>query len=485
MDTQTEQKLVQAIYDRIYDMLTYSPGGGRAPAFNRQTTLLQLQQPGQALNPDDFDNAVSPTHPQGDLLASENFSRMVDPVPALDPVYRPTTVGVEKTYGAIINGANSLTEPSQKQVDLYNKAFAYLNTTTEITAFDGTKSTQTGPSQILQTYQTNQLAYLTALSNFRLAFLSYDLSKREDQQKWQAQAPVLQAAVDQSYNNWRNQGAAQVEQAQNVLATSINDSVRNIIADNQKVYAQTELTGQFQGDDSWHLSYGLPSNWGDPNPQTVKKLYAHYELSSSNLTVSSNSDFTSYGGGASFSLGLWSVGGGYEHSEGQQRYHMDATNIHLSMDICVVQIKRPWLNGLLFNTSNWFTNAFHRGGISTGNLRDGINNPLKLLPVSFVVARNIRISGNFSQQDLKIATSHDSGGGSIGWGPFSIGGRYSHDKSSRTFTSQVDNGTIVVPGMQIIAWVNQIVPFSPPNEAPANGRVGFVHDITAPFALTV
>jgi hypothetical protein len=270
MDAQTEQKLMQAMYDRIYDMLTYSPGSGRAAAFNAQTTLLQLQQPGQALNPDDYANAVSPSHPTGDLLASENFSRLVDPVPTIDAVYRPTTVSVDNTYGAIINSANALTEPSEKQVDLYNKAFAYLNTTTEITAFDGSKSKQTGPSQILQTYQTNQLAYLTALSNYRLAFLGYDLSKHDDQQKWQAQAPVLQAAVDQAYNNWRNQGAAQVEQAQNVLATSINDGVRSIISENQQTYKNTQLAGQFQGDSSWHLSYGMPSNWGDPNPQTVK-----------------------------------------------------------------------------------------------------------------------------------------------------------------------------------------------------------------------
>jgi hypothetical protein len=465
MDAQSEQRLMQAMYDRIFDMLTYSPGGGRGPAFNAQTTLLQLQQPGQALNPADFANTVTPTHPMGDLLASENFSRLVDPVPAIGAVYRPTVVGVEETYGAMINSANSSTQPTQSQVDQYNKAYAYLNTTTEITAFDGSKSTQTGPSQILQAYQINELAFKKSVSDYRLAFLSYDLSNRADQQKWQAQAPVLEAAMNQTYNNWRNQGATQVEQAQNVLATTINDGVRSIIANSQSLFSQTQLVGQFQGDKPWHLSYGMPSNWGDTNPQTVDKLYAHYELSTSNLSVSSSSNFTSYGGGAGFSLGLFSIGGSYEHAEGQTHRHMDATNIFLEMDICIVQIIRPWLNGLLFSASHWFTNAFKRGGISTANLTDGVNCPMKLIPVAFVVAQNVKITGNFSQQDVDTAMSRNSGGGSVGWGPFSIGGHYSHSQSSSTFTSSVAGGTITVPGMNIIAWVSQIVPFCPPNDA--------------------
>ena len=485
MDSQAEQRLMQAMYDRIYDMLTYSPGPGRGPIFSKQTTLLQLATMGAGLNPANFANAVSPAHPTGDLLSSENFSRLVDPVPAIGALYNTTTVNVESTYGQMINGANVTTDPVPAQVAKYEQAFKYLNTTTEITAFDGTKTTQTGPSQILQTYQTNQLAYQTAVSNFRLAFLSYDMSKPSDQQKWQAQAGVLQAAMDQAYNNWRNQGAAQVEQAQNVLATTINDGARSVIADAQRIYAQSTMAGQFQGDTSWHLSYGMPSNWGDPNPITVKKLFAHYDISTSNLNTSSSSDFTSYGGGAGFSLGLFSIGGSYDHSTSHQRFHMDATDIHVSMDICVVQIVRPWLNGLVFNTSHWYNNAFNRGGISTGNLLDHVTTPMKLIPTAFVVARNIVISGNFSQSDMSRFTQHDSAGGSFGWGPFQIGGHYSRDKSGQTFSSTVVPGKVTVPGMQIIAWVSQIVPFCPPNDAPGNHFNVVVHDVAHPFMHAV
>ena len=54
-----------------------------------------------------------------------------------------------------------------------------------------------------------------------------------------------------------------------------------------------------------------------------------------------------------------------------------------------------------------------------------------------------------------------SAGGSVGWGPFSLGGSYSRAKGSSSFNSTSNGQSITVPGMQIIAFVNKMVGKAP------------------------
>ena len=87
---------------------------------------------------------------------------------------------------------------------------------------------------------------------------------------------------------------------------------------------------------------------------------------------------------------------------------------------------------------------------------------MPLLPTSFVVARKVKISANWSKADWALITSKTSGGGGFGIGPFSISGSYAHSSSKQTFTSAMAGGTITVPGVQIIGFISQVVPYCPP-----------------------
>jgi hypothetical protein len=48
-----------------------------------------------------------------------------------------------------------------------------------------------------------------------------------------------------------------------------------------------------------------------------------------------------------------------------------------------------------------------------------------------------------------------------GWGPFAVKGSYGRSESGRDFTSQDDGQSLVVPGMQALAFINQLVPKAP------------------------
>lgn len=47
-----------------------------------------------------------------------------------------------------------------------------------------------------------------------------------------------------------------------------------------------------------------------------------------------------------------------------------------------------------------------------------------------------------------------------------MSGSYSHSSSKDYHKSTFDGGTLTIPGIQIIAWVSEITPASPPENAP-------------------
>jgi hypothetical protein len=77
-----QQRLMKALYDALY--VAFAPGGEARPDL---APYLSLSLPGTALEADLFAGARSLRRPQGSVGALEAFSRLVDPAPALSPVY--------------------------------------------------------------------------------------------------------------------------------------------------------------------------------------------------------------------------------------------------------------------------------------------------------------------------------------------------------------------------------------------------------------
>ncbi|PCI95925.1 MAG: hypothetical protein COB15_11650 [Flavobacteriales bacterium] len=459
MEANQEKKLLQSLYDRIFEAVTYSPDG-KSGNFDPDTTLIQLSK-NEAINPVDFQNQVSPNKPNGNLNAAEQFSAMVDTVPAVQADYSPSTVILSKTYQEIVDGANTKAEVNPEQKQTYNAAYDFLNTQKSIPNFDGPDTETTVPSEIAQTYNNNQQAYVTAVCGYRVAQNGYDLSIPKDQREWQAVAPKLQLNIDQAWNTWNQEGKANVERAKNAMAATINDVTSAIISDSQKAVAPENWKAAGPAGQPWLLSYALPSDWASGSVGSTK-----FSLKSSALNTQTDSKFTSYGGGASWSGGLWSVGGSFNHSEGEDSFHMDANDIEIKANLTVVRVMRPWMNSLLFRTKGWWLNDQPVDGISNGTLEGNSNGMLPLMPTAFVVMSDVEITADFSSEDKKHIESATSGSTSVGWGPFSIGGHYSHSESHDSFKSTLDSGTIKIPGMQIVAWVSEVTPASAPMAEP-------------------
>jgi len=119
----------------------------------------------------------------------------------------------------------------------------------------------------------------------------------------------------------------------------------------------------------------------------------------------------------------------------------------ISVEVCLVHLRRPWLADGLLNLNGWFVPMVTKGSFSDGT-GPGNSTPLAVLPIACVFIRNLAIKARWSDED-KAHTETSSH-----LGVFALLGR-SFDQNSATLT---------VEGMQAIAWICQPMPVLPPQD---------------------
>lgn len=459
MDEKKELDLMQGLYDRLYDMVTYVPKD-KIAGFSDQTTLFQMVSVGIPINPDDYANQFSPVNPNGSMNTAEFFSALVDAKPNPQSIYVRGTESIESIYSNIINFANTKQTYDEKQLDLYNKAKAFLEQEVEIADYFGNKTKQTQHTPIYKSYIDNRTSYVIAVSSYRNAYNNYNLDKIEDQRSWQANEPMLRLAVENSFNTWRSNGAAQVEDALSAIDTSINNATAGILFQEKQNFKNSELASSIGAGKPWHLSYASPSNWTD----TEAPIFTSLKLGSRSVNLSKNSNFEKYGGKTTFKKGLWSHSVSGEHKNEEENYHLNSGTLEISLDLAVVNIMRPWFNSSIFKIHGWTNDAYKDdGSISSGKFDDR-NAALPLVPTGMVVVKNLVIKGDFKDKDKDLIAKSTTGQADIGIGPFKIGGSYESGGKTYKMNSKYENGELSIPGMQIIGFISEVIPFSPKAE---------------------
>ena len=469
MTPEQEKKLLQAMYDRLFDLITYQPTGGKNP-FTADETFVHFAKFG-ALSPSSFHDAKSPSNPAGDLAAAETFSRMVDVVSPLSIEWSSIGASLSTVYKNIVDGANAVTFPSAEQLEMYNTAYDFLHPEVEEVnplTKKVTKGRTDGPD--LVAYNDNMDDYVTQISLYRAAYNSFldemsdpEGDRKKAQRDWQAKEPMLGNNIKKAFNKLTAGNGKYVEQALAILKTSINDGVRRALELSQENVAKERMNASSLGMGDWLLSYAMPENW-----ETDEMLvnYTDFTINSENLKEHSDSTEHKFGLDTSFNSGLWKVSASASGERAESHRSMEGEKVEISAKIAKVSIMRPWFDESIFKVGGWFTNKGPNetatGFISNGKMDSSNRNSLiPMYPVAFIVARDITIKAELSKEEESMLKESYSAETSVGWGPFSIGGNYSYGHTDENFQSELQNGVIKVPGMQVIGWVSRIVPFSP------------------------
>lgn len=467
MTQEQEKQLLQAIYDRLFDAVTYQPAGSKNP-FTESETFIHFSK-NAAVDLKSFTNPRTPSNPLGDLKTSEEFSRLVDQVSPMALEWENTGNQLSKTYKLVVDSANASTKPDEAAQKMYDTAYNYLHPETKSeNPFTHEVVVERTNSSDYVAYEANMDDYLSAIQAYRMAYNLYlddledkdsDVQRKADR-NWQAKAPGLENEIKKTLRKLGSGNAKYVEQALNILNTTINDGIRQAISAAQDAVRDDRAFSSSLGQgDKWFLSYPVPADWTDEKNLSFSEL----KISGGNTTIRSKGTEHGFSVDTSVNYGLWrvkaSADGNFQHSNSST----DKDSVEITAKIAKVEIKRPWFLESVFRLQNWSTNLVNnKGGISNGKI-DSSNKTglIPMYPVAFVVASDIRIKANFSHEDEEHIKESAHASASVGWGPFSIGGSYGYGKTDDKFHSDYQNGEIRVPGMQIIAWISRVVPFSP------------------------
>jgi len=463
MTNEELQKLVNGIFDNIFNSVTQAEPGGK-PILQASTTVLSLMKPGLAINSVDFRNPWTPGNNAGNQDAAINTARLVDVVPKMSTIYTDSGNLVSQVYKQLLDGVSiPAQQPNpaiEKQLQDANDVLYRLIDVTDPDT--GAVTKKTAETSLYRDYLDNQSYY----NNTRVVYIGAYLEAQKTvtgKNTWPLIGGTLQLPVKAAYDKWRSGFADKVEQALAIINTSSQNALQKAFDQAKKLY---EGYGVALDDSGSGLSAPiqrcslLPSDWHSIDSSSK---WSTYDSLTSTSSSSQSSDYKSYGGSAGFSLGLFSIGGSAGHSSSNQQATAETQSLRISFSYTLVTIRRPWLTFNLMGTKGWnLGNLYKKGTISNGTKINQENSSMALLPTSFVVVKKVIISAKWSKTDWELITSKTNGGGGFGIGPFSIGGSYAHSKSNQKFQSGLANGVITVPGVQIIGFISQVVPFNPP-----------------------
>jgi hypothetical protein len=131
-----------------------------------------------------------------------------------------------------------------------------------------------------------------------------------------------------------------------------------------------------------------------------------------------------------------------------QQHDVATEQFGITVDICLVNLQRPWLSDAFLNVRGWFVPGFEKGEFSNGDEQE--DGPFAILPTACILVRNLQITATWSDADRAVIEQ------AANLGTFSLFGR-SFDRNTATLS---------VPGMQSIAWVCEPMPLLPPAGAP-------------------
>lgn len=120
------------------------------------------------------------------------------------------------------------------------------------------------------------------------------------------------------------------------------------------------------------------------------------------------------------------------------------TGSTITFEACLVRITRDWLFWPLLHDTGWYVPGLSRGDVT----RPGAAGALTWLPTAMLVIRNLRITADWSSEDVAASEA------ATNFGPFTV-------------TEKITNGVLANPAMQVVGWLLESMTVLPPNDAPS------------------
>ena len=321
---------------------------------------------------------------------------------------------------------------------------AYEQATAKLMDKDG------NPTPHYQAYMNYQDEYKSKMRSWQRAYAAA-FSDPMKLQHWPLEGRGYHDDADEAMDRWTGLGFKnEIENAIATLAAQGTDPAIALISRSKKRFVNS--LNEFQSVGQIPYTIMLPRTWYDRDNDDGWFQYTSTDFHTESHYKASQ---TSYGGGGGFSLGFFSIGGGFNHSESKSEMNAQTKNLEVSFKYCAVDIKRPWLDTSLLNLENWFLMGDYKAGcISKGTMAQELPSKDKkeehtFMPsvvTSLVLVKDLRLKWDQWQSQWDQMQKSTSASASVGWGPFAVHGNYSHASQERNFSADHTGEALTVRG---------------------------------------
>jgi hypothetical protein len=378
-------------------------------------------------------------------------------------IYRSAQNRMSQMYGEILKLARvadeELTPKQQAKLENWRSKLQTTKTVKDLVTDEEKQITEDSP--LVKEYNKYMAAFWAARTNYNskriMAEVATGVEGKQAVEDWKYNGTMYRDAAHAALQTWIANGYKnEVDQLRAAIDGVTGRSMRLWVDRLKKNLADSEISGLLPGS-AFYPATLAPSNF------VASSGWTKYGLTSSHLTESLRDKSTSWEAGGGFNMGLWRASANAKKTDSTHDESKSLSSFEISFELAQVAIIRPWFYPEFFKNRGWDLQAGH-GWTYSKLPSNGARPPDGLLigyPTMIIFARNIRIKSAEMVQALSTYAKSLEAGGSVGYGPFSVKGKYARSESGRDFDSKEQGETLEVPGMQAIAQIVELIPKSP------------------------
>lgn len=497
--------LMQALVAKLYSTVTGDDSSIQIP----RNKFVSWMMPGIPFKPADFlfcsKGIDGSTAEQDRQLQHQAFtlSKLFDFVPDVSDsfvgeglgqnMFATTQDTISSVYRDVLKYSRVVDMPLSDKEKEKLKKFRDLLTITrqEKDLIDDTITrTVSEPGPLTLAYIAKMNDYLDAVDEYTNLMVDAQSAKGNSEEAlrrvkaFAAKSKYVRKKMEAAYMAWVSQGYKNEYE-------EINAYIDQVTMKSMVLYKQDLLkkfngglktsTNEGEAGDYYYTTL-IPGNFAtSPGWNTFEYYDGDYE-------THYNKETSKWSAGANVMYNLFSFNAKVKGSKTSVSNSMQTTHFKAKFEFTQVPICRPWFDPGFFFMKGWTLDQLwdlNYPGTKVSNGAERPNGRLVAYPTTALFIRNVEFTFDHNESVSKYINSQISGGGSVGWGPIRIGGKYAHGNESYDMQGKYEGGRISVPGMQLIGYINNIFPKSPdPNPAIKPEQfVGGEQDVAAQSAV--
>lgn len=472
--------LMQAMIAKLYAEITGNDGNIKIP----RNKFVTWMRPGLPFTPQDLlycskgliGNSAEATLALGHQAWT--MSKLCDFIPdvnnqfvdeaMLQSIFTSTQDTISSVYRDVLKYSKvvnlELTATESAKLKKYRDLMTVTKEVVDIITDEKKTVSEPGPITLAYTQKLND--YIDAADEYMELLIDAQSATGNSSEAirrvaaWTNKSKFLRKKMEAAEMAWISQGYKNEYEQMNAFINQVTQrSMVQYKQDLQRKFEAALLTSAQEGTaGDYYYTTLLPGNFATSPGWVDFSFYEQdYESHHSKNT-------SAWSAGASVNFGLFSIGGGASGSKIEMAANQKASKLKARLKFTQVPICRPWFDPGFFSMRGWKLDELWDLNFSGKKVSDGAAKPtgrLVAYPITALFVKDVLFTFDEADSQSKYVESHVKGGGSVGWGPFRVGGSYSHGSQKRDFAFHAEGGKVAIPGMQLIGFINNLIPKTP------------------------